>query len=248
MPAVLLVTRDSGAGGLAERALANVGYEVVSATSADEAIRSLFSVRVDALVVDTSVGQEELESVCRCRWGSQGEVGIVFLASVGMRWLPGSLPLESQRDELVVKPFTAQEIRQAVERVLTAANRPRPCTVRVWDLELDRTTHELRGPGETVTLTPTEFRLIEYLAQRQGSIISSAELLEQVWEFYPGTGSAELVRSHVRNLRAKLRRVAPDRELIQTVPRRGSFQAGCRGFDSHRPLQSLLWIRLETIL
>ncbi len=70
-------------------------------------------------------------------------------------------------------------------------------------------------------MTSTEFRLMEYLAQRQGVIASSEELLEKVWEFHPGTGSSELVRSHVKNLRAKVRIAAPGRELIQTVPRRG---------------------------
>ena len=43
----------------------------------------------------------------------------------------------------------------------------------------------------------------------------------KVWEFFPGTGSSELVRSHVRNLRNKLRTVTGGADLVQTVPRRG---------------------------
>ena len=108
-----------------------------------------------------------------------------------------------------------------MERALTASHRSRPTVVLIDDLQLDRTTHELKGNGVHVQLTPTEFRLLKYLAQRQGAIASSEELLEKVWEFYPGTGSSELVRSHVRNLRAKVRIAAPGRDLIQTVPRRG---------------------------
>ncbi len=62
---------------------------------------------------------------------------------------------------------------------------------------------------------------MSYLAQRRGSIVSAEELLEKVWEFFPGTGSSELVRPRVRNLRGKLRVVAGQVELMQTLPRRG---------------------------
>jgi DNA-binding winged helix-turn-helix (wHTH) protein len=60
-----------------------------------------------------------------------------------------------------------------------------------------------------------------YLIQRRGSIVSAEELLEKVWEFFPGTGSSELIRSHIRNLRSKLRIATGGAELLQTVPRRG---------------------------
>lgn len=221
MPAVLLVTKDPSTGELAERALGNGGYEVVRADSADSAIRTMFSVEVDALVLDSVLGREQVEGICRWVRESNGTLRIVFLASAGTAWLPGALPVERGVDEVVVKPFSPREIRQAVERALAAANRARPNVMLIGSLELDRTTHEVRGEDGAVTLTPTEFRLMEYLAQRQGSIVSSEELLEKVWEFYPGTGSSELVRSHMRNLRSKLRVAVAGREVIQTVPRRG---------------------------
>jgi len=63
--------------------------------------------------------------------------------------------------------------------------------------------------------------LLSYLAERQAAIVSTAELLENVWEFHPGTGSSELVRSHIRNVRAKLKQATGGRDLIRTAPRRG---------------------------
>ena len=108
-----------------------------------------------------------------------------------------------------------------MERTLDAAGETRPEALTIGDVTLDRSTHELRGEGVTVQLTPTEFRLMSYLAQRRGVIVSAEELLEKVWEFFPGTGSSELVRSHVRNLRSKLRVATGGGELVQTVPRRG---------------------------
>lgn len=93
--------------------------------------------------------------------------------------------------------------------------------MRIGDLALDRNSRQLRADSVTVQLTPTEFRLMSYLVRKRGSIVSAEELLENVWEFFPGTGSSELVRSHVRNLRNKLRIVTGEAGLVQTVPRRG---------------------------
>ncbi len=220
MPAVLVITKDPAAEGLIHRSLGNLGYEVAIASSSEAAIRSLSSVKVDAVVVDTALG-EDLDWLCQRLRGADGPLPVIFLAPAASQWLPGSLPLRAGLDEVVIKPCSAKDVRQALERALAAAHHARPSVVLVGDLRLDRTTQELRGDGVQVQLTPTEFRLIEYLAQRQGAIASSTELLEKVWEFHPGTGSSDLVRSHVRNLRAKIRIAAPSRELIQTVPRRG---------------------------
>ncbi|HEU4759611.1 MAG TPA: response regulator transcription factor [Dehalococcoidia bacterium] len=220
MPALLLITADAAAEDLIRRGLGSLGYEVVTTASCDEAIRALFKVKIDAVVIDTSLG-EDVEWLCQRLRGADGALPVVFLAAPSVQWLPGSVPLRPGLDEMVVRPYSGRDVLQAVERALAASHRSRSNVVLIGDLQLDRTSHEIRGGGVQVQLTPTEFRLMEFLAQRQGSITSSEELLEKVWEFFPGTGSSELVRSHIRNLRAKLRIAVPDRDLIQTVPRRG---------------------------
>jgi two-component system OmpR family response regulator len=121
----------------------------------------------------------------------------------------------------VTEPCKRREIRRAAEKTLHTAGGTSPEVIGIGTLALDRNSHELRGDGVTVQLTPTEFRLMCYLVQRRGSIVSAEELLQKVWEFYPGTGSSELVRSHMRNLRNKLRIVTTGVALVETVPRKG---------------------------
>ena len=220
MPALLLFTSDPAAEELIQRGLGGVGYEVVATANCEEAIRTLFRVKIDAVVIDTAIG-DEVDWLCQRLHGADGALPVVFLAAASAPWVPGSVPLRTGLDELVVKPYSGREVLQAVERALAASHRSRSNVVLIGELQLDRTTHDVKGTGVRVQLTPTEFRLIEFLAQRQGAITSTEELLEKVWEFFPGTGSSELVRSHIRNLRAKLRIASPGRELIQTVPRRG---------------------------
>lgn len=220
MTCVLLITRDRGTGVLVERALVAGGHDVIAADSTDAALRSLLNIRIDAAVLDTAVGEEAMNEFCSWLGSTEASCPVVFLASPGARWL-GSLPMKPERDEIVVKPCDGKEIRHAVEKTLNSAHDLSPAALMVGDISLDRGSHELRGDGVSVQLTPTEFRLVQYLAQRRGAIISTEELLEKVWEFFPGTGSSELVRSHVRNLRGKLRIATGGAELVQTVPRRG---------------------------
>ena len=220
MTCILLITRDRSTEVLAERALIAGGHDVIAVNSPDAALRSLLNVRVDAAVLDTGVGEETMGEFCSWLRSAEANCPVVFLASPGARWL-GALPMEPERDEIVVKPCDGKEIRQAVEKTLNSAHQASPAALMIGDITLDRSSHELRGEGVAVQLTPTEFRLVQYLAQRRGAIISTEELLEKVWEFFPGTGSSELVRSHVRNLRGKLRLATGGAELVQTVPRRG---------------------------
>ena len=220
MSSVLLITRDRSTEVLAERALVAGGHDVIAADSTDAALRSLLNVRIDVAVLDSTVGEEAMSEFCSWLRSTDTICPVVFLASPGARWL-GSLPMEPERDEIVVKPCDGKEIRRAVEKTLNSAHHLSPAALMVGDITLDRSSHELRGDGVSVQLTPTEFRLVQYLAHRRGTIVSSEELLEKVWEFFPGTGSSELVRSHVRNLRSKLRTATGGAELVQTVPRRG---------------------------
>lgn len=221
MSSVLIVSRDASTEAVAERALASGGHEVIAAAGCDAAIRSLFNVSVDAIVLDGGLGEDETAEFFSWLQSANGIYPMVFLAPAGTRWLASSLPLDPDRDEIVAKPCQAGDIRRAVEKVLDVADRTRPEVLAVGDITLDSNSHELRGNGTSVQLTPTEFRLMHYLVQRRGSIVSSEELLEKVWEFFPGTGSSELVRSHVRNLRSKLRLATGGADLVQTVPRRG---------------------------
>src|SRR3990170_4831981 len=177
MTCVLLITRDRGTGVLAERALVAGGHDVIAADSTDAALRSLLNVRIDAAVLDTAVGEEAMSEFCSWLRSTETNCPVVFLASPGARWLD-SLPMEPERDEIVVKPCDGKEIRQAVEKALNSAHQGSPAALMLGEITLDRSSHELRGDGVAVQLTPTEFRLVQYLAQRRGAIVSTEELLE----------------------------------------------------------------------
>ncbi|MFQ6020117.1 MAG: response regulator transcription factor, partial [Dehalococcoidia bacterium] len=212
MASVLYVTPDSALGQMGLQNLSKGGHDVSLAKGGMEALRALHAMLVDVLVLDTAIADVQAVELCeRLRQDvSWQDMPVVFLAPVSSRWLPDSLPLREGRDGLVCKPFTGPELKREVERVLGGMSASGVITL-AEGVEVERSSQEVRGSEGSVSLTPTEFRLLEYLAERPTSIVSSGELLEKVWEFYPGTGSSELVRSHIRNVRAKLRRASGGR-------------------------------------
>ena len=223
MPTVLFVSSDGGIRQTASQHLAAKGYDVLAAASATEACRSLRDLTVDAVVFDTAVGDMSARDFChRLRLDPlSGDVPMLFLVPPSFRWLPGSVPLRIGRDALASKPFDCSEIEQALTRLLGAPTVEAGKTLTVAGLCLDRGLFTLSAEDGSVTLTPTEFRLLEYLMERPGMVITGDELLEKVWGFFPRTGSGDIVRSHMRNLRAKIRKVCGRREVIRTLPRRG---------------------------
>src|SRR5512140_2256244 len=118
-------------------------------------------------------------------------------------------------DDYVTKPFAFEELLARVEAL---ARRPRAiasATLRVGDLELDQTTHEVRRGGEPIELTPKEFTVLEYLMRHTGRVMSRTLITEYAWGYHfdPGTNIVDVVINHLRKkIDAK-----HERKLLTTV-------------------------------
>ena len=75
--------------------------------------------------------------------------------------------------------------------------------LRVGDLELDRLSHQVRRGAEEISLQPREFRLLEYLMQHAGQVVTRTMLLENVWDYHfdPQTNVIDV---HISRLRSKI--------------------------------------------
>ncbi|MEU8799233.1 response regulator transcription factor [Spirillospora sp. NPDC048819] len=120
-------------------------------------------------------------------------------------------------DDYVTKPFSMRELVARIRAVLRRVDRPRAGDavpdepVRMGALEVDPRARRVRRDGREVHLTPTEFDLLACLMRNQGTVLTRAVLLEQVWDWADASGT-RVVDSHVKALRRKL-----GQGLIRTV-------------------------------
>jgi DNA-binding response OmpR family regulator len=131
-----------------------------------------------------------------------------------------SAPLRPGQDVVLRRPVLARDVIRAAFEVFGRSAEDRP-VLQACGLELDLLKRTLASQGRNVHLTRFECRFMEYLMRRKDRVVTSDELLEHVWGFEPGTGSCEVLRAHVRNLRRKLEFLGASRDTIWTLPGRG---------------------------
>jgi two-component system OmpR family response regulator len=125
--------------------------------------------------------------------------------------------LRAGGDDYLAKPYAFSELLARVE--VLARRRPKGVSeetvYRLGDLELDRLSHKVTRAGEEIVLQPREFRLLEYLMQHAGKVVTRTMLLEHVWDYHfdPQTNVIDV---HVSRLRAKIDRDF-ETPLLQTI-------------------------------
>ncbi len=136
--------------------------------------------------------------------------------------------LDVGADDYLTKPFDFEELLARIRALSRRGQQIEESMLRFDDVELDRLQHEVRRAGQTLNLTPTEFKLLEALMRKSGLIVKRLELLDRVWgmSFDPGTN---LIDVHVANLRKKLEEQGK-RRIIFTV-RGVGFRLGLRSDD-----------------
>lgn len=123
-------------------------------------------------------------------------------------------------DDFLSKPFSQGEFLAKVNSLLRRYKeyRGKPAEALMIDgLEVDLETHSVKSSGKDVTLTDTEYAILEYLLKNRGSTVTAAELYESVWKerFLPGSGNTVMV--HVLNLRRKIEETPSAPKIIRTV-------------------------------
>ena len=115
--------------------------------------------------------------------------------------------LRAGGDDYLAKPYAFSELLARVEALARRRPKgaPEDTVYRIADLVLDRLSHKVTRSGEEIVLQPREFRLLEYLLQNAGKVVTRTMLLEHVWDYHfdPQTNVIDV---HVSRLRAKIDR------------------------------------------
>jgi two-component system OmpR family response regulator len=202
---VLAVDDESSLTELLSMAMRYEGWDVSTAASGTEAVRTAREVRPDALVLDMMLPDFDGMEVMRRVRADLPDVPILFLtAKDGVEDRIGGLTAGG--DDYVTKPFSLEEVIARMRGLLrrTGATVARAdARLVVGDLSLDEDSHEVARGSEEINLTATEFELLRYLMRNPRRVLSKAQILDRVWNYDFG-GQANVVELYISYLRKKI--------------------------------------------
>ena len=202
---IQVIDDDSNLDRLLAESLESAGYEVMISANGLEGIKQLYESRPDLVILDVMMPRMDgWETLKRIREMSDVPVIMLTARDAEADRLRG---FELGADDYVTKPFSLAELNARVRAVLARATRGSsdntPPPMALGDLVIDFASRRVLKRGETLQLTPTEYRLLAALAESAGRTLSHEQLLEKVW----GSGYVEeagYVKRYIWYLRQKV--------------------------------------------
>ncbi len=199
--------------------LKEAGYAPIFAKDGAKAITAARDERPALIVLDLMLPEVDGLEVCKIlrRDPATAMIPILMLTARAAE-MDRVLGLELGADDYVTKPFSPRELVLRIKKLLArmkAADDP-VTQLRFAELEIDVPRHEVKISNEPVTLTATEFKLLELLARRRGRVQTRERLLQDVWG-YENPIDSRTVDTHMRRLREKMGDTARFLETIRGV-------------------------------
>jgi two-component system response regulator MprA len=215
---ILVVDDDRAVRESLRRSLQFNGYQVELAGDGVQALDSVAQSRPDAMVLDVMMPRLDGLEVCRQLRSTGDDLPILVLTAreaVSDR-VAG---LDAGADDYLPKPFALEELlarlRALLRRSTIGGDMGAPPALIFADLELDPGTREVHRDGRPITLTRTEFALLELLMTHPRQVLTRGRILEEVWGYdFPTSGNA--LEVYIGYLRRKTEGAGAPR-LIHTV-------------------------------
>ncbi len=201
---ILLVDDEDSLRQVVAQFLLQEGYRVVSANSGVESLRLFYAERPDAVLLDLMMpGMDGWEVCARLRELSDVPILLITARTSQDDKLRG---FRLGVDDYLSKPFSLAELAARLQAVLSRSRRTRAQTERMlaWhDLRMDLGRRQVWCADKPIVLTPIEFRMLEILLRRQGSVATETELRQEIWGSEREVDSSA-VRRYVWLLRQKI--------------------------------------------
>jgi DNA-binding response OmpR family regulator len=182
------------------------GYEVIAVSDGAAALEQIEAHAPDLALLDVMMPRLDGFAVTQ-RVREFSAVPILILTARGQD-ADKIRGLDLGADDYLTKPFSVEELLARVRAVLrrtqlSAEAQSLSATTTIGELRVDYVQHLVTLRGQEVTLTPTEYRLLAYLAQNAGRVVTQDLLLEHVWgpEY---TGESHMLQVNINRLRRKI--------------------------------------------
>ena len=216
-PAILVVEDEAALVELLRYNLERAGFDVVASSNGEEALVIVEERNIDLMLLDWMLPDMSGIEVCRQirRRPDIKNLPIIMLTARGEQ-TDRVRGLDTGADDYVTKPFDPEELIARIKAVLRRT-RPALADERLTydDIEMNLAEHKVNRGHRSVTLGPTEFRLLRHFMENPGRVFSRDQLIDSVW----GHGifiDSRTVDVHIRRLRKALN-ADSEQDVIRTV-------------------------------
>ncbi len=217
IPKILIIDDDQTLLSLLVKHFVKANYKAIKASNGIDGLQAFYDEQIDLVILDVMMPRMDGWTVCE-RLREISNVPILMLtAKADERDRLRGFRLGI--DDFVAKPFSAAELIARVGAILNRSQRvpPQPGQAPIVrdNLVIDLAERRVTRSGETIHLTPTEFRLLAALAEHPGHVLTADFLLTKVWgsEY---ADDPENVKRYIHYLRQKLEADPADPQLIMT--------------------------------
>lgn len=218
---ILVVEDDPAVAASLLEGIGGEGYQVHHEATATGAVAYARTARPQLVVLDVRLPDGSGFDVCR-ELRQSGLRSPILMLTVQSDEIDQVLGLEMGADDYVTKPYRLRELLARIRALLRRAYGELSAVdadlLYAGDLVIDRTSAQVTRTGRRIELTPTEFKLLTFLAQHAGQVFSRGQLLQNVWGYSADLFDEKTVNVHVRRLRAKIELDPAEPTIVLTVP------------------------------
>ena len=211
---ILIVEDDNGLQKYLRELLLDNGYAVQIAGDGIIALNSLTKTQPDLVVLDLGLPNMSGEAVClEVRKKYKDLPVIILTARDSISDIVQGLNLGA--DDYITKPFVADEFLARIKARLRRQGGDSDALLKVADLELNNKTLEVKREGQIIQLTPQEFKLLQYLMNNKGRILTREMILNRIW-LYSSDVETRVVDVYMGYLRKKIDNNHP-KKLLHSI-------------------------------
>jgi DNA-binding response OmpR family regulator len=211
---ILVVEDDPGIAFLLETILATHKYAVDVATDGQAGLDLSDAYEYDAILLDVTLPKKDGIGVCREIRAQGNTVPILLLTSLDSP-ADRTKGLDAGADDYLGKPFDRDELLARLRAILRRSHAPSIPILTWGNLQLDPVSTNVTFSDRLVPVTPKEYALLELFLRNSKRVFSCNAILDHLWSF--DTPGEEVIRTHIKGLRQKLKQVGATADFIETV-------------------------------
>jgi len=218
---ILLIEDDPAVARSLQDGLERDGYAITCRYSGAEGVEHASAHNPDLIILDVRLPDGSGFDFCR----QIRQLGLrqpILMLTVHREETDKVLGLEMGADDYVTKPYSLRELRSRIRALLRRAYGELSSTqadlLYAGEVVIDQRRGQVWRGDRQLNLTPTEFRLLAFLARHPGQALSRAQILDTVWGYDADVENERIVNVHIRRLREKIELEPSRPALILTVP------------------------------